>query len=95
MVDTHSRRYLLAARTMAWSGILLLAAGLAGIASSQSDGAMSWECEPTCRRAESDLWTTVELAGALGAGAGAALLAAAFLMVMLRRPRSEAESDGA
>lgn len=94
MVDTHSRRYLLAARWMVWCGILLLALGLAGIASSQSDGAMSWECEPTCRRVENSLWTTVELAGALGAGAGAVLLVAAFLMVMLRRPRSEAENDG-
>lgn len=94
MVDTHSRAYLYAARWMVWCGILLFVLGLAGVAGSHSDGAMSWECEPTCRRVESGLWTTVGMAGALSAVAGLVLLVAAFLMVMLRRPRSELESDG-
>ncbi|WP_393053892.1 hypothetical protein [Streptomyces sp. LN549] len=94
MVDTHSRGYLLAARRMVWCGILLFVLGLVGVAGSQSDGAMSWECESTCRRVESGLWNTVEMAGALSAGTGVVLLVAAFLMVMLRRPRSESESDG-
>ncbi|MFD5871631.1 hypothetical protein [Streptomyces sp. NPDC060322] len=94
MVDTHSRAYLLAARRMVWCGILLFVLGLAGVAYSHSDGAMSWECEPTCRRVESGLWNTVGMAGALSAVTGLVLLVAAFLMVMLRRPRPELENEG-
>ncbi|WP_405718197.1 hypothetical protein [Streptomyces sp. NBC_00046] len=94
MVDTHSRGYLLAARRMVWCGILLFVLGLAAIAGSHSDGAISWECDPTCRRTESELWNAVELVGVVSAGLGSVLLVAAFLMVMLRRPRSEPESGG-
>ncbi|MEV7401959.1 hypothetical protein AB0N93_16405 [Streptomyces sp. NPDC091267] len=91
MVDTRSRGYLLAARWMLWCGIVLFVLGLAGVAGSHSDGAMSFECEPTCRRVESGLWNIVGTAGALSAVTGLVLLVAAFLMVMLRRPRSEGE----
>ncbi|TXS43728.1 hypothetical protein EAO72_11335 [Streptomyces sp. or43] len=94
MADTHSRGYLLAARWMVWCGILLFVLGLAGLAGSHSDGAMSWACEPTCRRVRSGLWNSVGTAGALSTVTGVALLVAAFLMVMLRRPRSEGESAG-
>ncbi|MCX4852142.1 hypothetical protein [Streptomyces sp. NBC_00893] len=94
MIDTHSRGYLLAARRMVWCGILLLVLGLAAIAAAASDGAISWECDPTCRRVESGLWNTVELGGAVSAGTGSVLLVAGFLMVMLRRPRPESGSGG-
>ncbi|WEH38669.1 hypothetical protein [Streptomyces sp. AM 2-1-1] len=94
MVDAHSPGYLLAARRMVWCGLLLFVLGLAGLAGSRSDGAISWECEPACRRVESGLWNTVGTAGALSAVTGVVLVAAAFLMIMLRRPRSESEGRG-
>lgn len=94
MVDTHSRGYLLAARWMVRCGIPFFVLGLAGVAGAHSDGAMSWTCESTCRRVESGLWNSVGTAGALSTVTGVVLLVAAFLMVMLRRPRSEGGSDG-
>ncbi|QDY77372.1 hypothetical protein [Streptomyces qinzhouensis] len=88
MVDTHSRGYLLLVRRMFWSGIVLFGLGLAAGWSERRHSANSWECDPTCRLTTSTGWEAVEIASLTAMVLGPALAVTAFLMIMLRRPRT-------
>ncbi|WP_327118896.1 hypothetical protein OG206_22550 [Streptomyces sp. NBC_01341] len=94
MVDTHSRRYLLVVRRMFWAGVLLLGFGLAAGWSARRHRATSWDCDPTCRPATGATWRTVSDAALVSVVLGTALATAAFLMIMLRSPRSEPDTGG-
>ncbi|MGI5358834.1 hypothetical protein ACQI4E_26460 [Streptomyces sp. CA-252508] len=85
MVDTRSRRYATAARRMFWSGIVLFLVGLAALGAARTDGATTWRCDPRCRPVTGTR-ESVEVAGAVVAGLGGLLRAAAVLMATLRRP---------
>lgn len=93
MVDTHSRRYLLLVRRMFWCGVLFFGLGLAIGWSARSHHATSWDCDPTCRSSTSTAWETVADAALVSILLGTALAVAAFLMIMLRRPRSLPDTD--
>ncbi|WP_371621535.1 hypothetical protein OG245_00445 [Streptomyces sp. NBC_01116] len=93
MVDTHSRRYLLLVRRMFWCGVLFFGLGLAAGWSARSHHATSWDCDPTCRSSTSTAWETVADAALVSILLGTALAVAAFLMIMLRRPRSLPDTD--
>ncbi|MCX5399654.1 hypothetical protein [Streptomyces sp. NBC_00102] len=88
MVDTHARRYLLVVRRMFWAGVLLLGLGLAVGWAAKGHRASAWECDPTCRPATSTTWRAVSDGAMVSVVLGATLAAAAFLMIMLRRPRA-------
>ncbi|MEV5675739.1 hypothetical protein AB0L68_06545 [Streptomyces sp. NPDC052164] len=94
MVDTHSRGYLLAARRMFWSGILLLLLGLVSTWAVTRHSANSWECDPSCRLSTSTTWEAAEWVGAAFALLGCVLAVASFLMIMWRRPRTPPGKDG-
>ncbi|MEV7728670.1 hypothetical protein AB0P15_28575 [Streptomyces sp. NPDC087917] len=93
MVDTRSRRYEATARGMFWSGIALLLLGLAALAAARTGGAPSWVCDPGCRPTKSAVWESARTLGAVAAGLGASLWAAAVLMVTLRRPSPPSRSS--
>ncbi|MDX3538930.1 hypothetical protein PV721_32250 [Streptomyces sp. MB09-01] len=86
MVDTRSRRYEAAARSMFWSGIALLLLGLAALAAARTGDTRSWVCDPGCHPTESTAWEITRTLGAVGAALGALLWAVAVLMATLRRP---------
>lgn len=93
MVDTHARRYLLLARRMFWCGVLFFALGLTAGWSARSHRATSWDCDPTCRPSTSTTWEAVADAALMSIVLGTALAVTAFLMIMLRRPRSLPDND--
>ncbi|MFE0421442.1 hypothetical protein [Streptomyces sp. NPDC058953] len=94
MVDTHSRGYLLTVRRMFWSGVLLFGLGLAAGWSERRHSASAWECDPTCRPATSTTWEVIEIAALTALVLGPLLAVSAFLMIMLRRPRTRPGNEG-
>ncbi|MDQ0988288.1 hypothetical protein [Streptomyces sp. V2I9] len=93
MVDTHARRYLLVVRRMFWAGILFFGLGLAAGWSARSHRATSWDCDPTCRPSPDATWDAIADTALVSVVLGTALAVAAFLMIMLRRPRSLPDDD--
>ncbi|MFF7361502.1 hypothetical protein [Streptomyces sp. NPDC008125] len=77
---------------MFWTGVLLLGLGLAAGWSARRHRAIAWECDPMCRPATSATWRAISDAATVSVALGAVLAAAAFLMIMLRRPRTEPDS---
>ncbi|WP_328719491.1 hypothetical protein OHT52_08325 [Streptomyces sp. NBC_00247] len=92
MVDTHSRRYLLVVRRIFWAGVLLFGLGLTAGWSAKGHRATAWECDPVCRPATSATWRAVSDTAMVSVVLGTALAVAAFLMIMLRRPRAEPDT---
>ncbi len=79
-------------RRMFWTGVVLLGLGLAAGWSVRRHRAIAWDCDPTCRPVAGSTWRTISDAATVSIALGAVLAAAAFLMIMLRRPRA-AERD--
>ncbi|MCX4681095.1 hypothetical protein OG413_38475 [Streptomyces sp. NBC_01433] len=94
MVDTYSRGYVLAARRMFCSGILLFLLGLASLWAVTRHSANSWECDPACRLSTSTTWEVAEWAGGALAVLGCMLAVASFLMIRWRGPRTQPGKDG-
>lgn len=93
MVDTHSRRYLLLVRRMFWAGVLFFGLGLAASWSARRHRATSWDCDPTCRPSTSTTWEAIADTALVSIVFGPVLAVTAFLMIMLRRPRSLPDND--